>query len=95
MALCNALSKSLDDDKKISFADVANFWEPLKASGAAFDGIGNVSAEVVTMSEAEKAQIVGEILKLSLADKKSEMIIELSAKVGLDLCKIISIMKSK
>ena len=76
VALGNAIGGALED-KKIGFADIGAFIDPLTKLPAALAGISEVPAELADLDEDEKQELLEAVKdQFDLDDDKAEIAIE-------------------
>lgn len=87
--LASAIEKSLEDGKA-SLSDVPNFISPFIKAYAAFNGFNNIKAEIASMDDAKKAELLEWAKKeFDLSNDEVEQKIEYAMGIILNLAQLI------
>jgi hypothetical protein len=90
-----AIAKALEDGK-FGVIDVIKFLPVLKAAKEAFQGVDQIPAELLDLSDIEKDELVQMVKSdFDLPDDKVEAMIEAGFEVALSVLQIVTSLKKK
>ncbi len=88
-SLAEAIDKSVADGK-ISIADVPSFIDPIMKAQAAFMGLDKIKAEMQSMDEAKKAELMEWAKEeFDLENDRLEYMIENGLSIGMSLANLL------
>lgn len=91
ISLAMAVDSATQDG--FQWTDIFNLVPPLTQLPAAIEGIEKVPAEIADLDDDERRELAEAIVKLDFASDRSEEIAEQALKVGVDLAKLIMMIR--